>query len=1395
MEWRTVIAPFWRSVRRGGRRIWDAEGRAYIELAANLAKDDGRRAALLDRLGDYRGIERVRFSPALSRLVVHYDWRWDAEAVARAIEWLEAELGAEPPALDFEHPGSPGDIEPIVRVGVELGVAAAGLGAGLALRSLRLPRPRFEIDVAAVLSVVEGIPTARLALERVFGRSNAELALSFADAFNAALLQAWVGPTAEIWHQSLRLRGLWAQRELWASREGALSATPELCDEEVCTTPRSVALPPGPIEQYIERAVPAALGALGAGFLSTHSLARASAAAFAGIPKPAQLGREAFLSQLLRRFAARGMLVPRADALRLLDRIGTVVVDGRLLVSVLGAIEHDARGIIDAARAAELRVVIAHDETEEVGWTQADAIVPRGKVIDAIREEQEHGRGVCYIGRDQDPAYGAADFAVGLIGSGRTPWGAHVIAGVHRDDAASVVDAIRLARRVARRGVELSVMEAITSSVVAATGLRSETTRTIMTIANVTSLVAMASALRAANEIVPTSSTRHPPRIDWHAMEPEEVLERVESRHEGLSDAEADARRGHSPEPPHALETLSRLVADELVNPLTGVLVAGAGLSAAMGSVTDSVLVASVLGFNGLIGGVQRYRIERALAAMDEGERPPARVRRASGETVELDPAMLVPGDVIELEAGDTVPADCRILQKSALEVDESSLTGESLPVAKQVAPVEAPHVADRASMLYADTHVASGTAVAVVIAVADGTEAARGSASAEASSAGGVEQRLESLTAFSAPAAALSGALVAMSSLARGHPVQEAVGAAVSLAVAAVPEGLPMVATLAQLATANRLREHGVLVRNPRAIEALGRVDVLCADKTGTLTEGRIRLRRVTDGEEEWEVDALSDDARAILGAGLRASPDPTGRLPHPTDQALVDGAHRAGVSLDTGWPAWQRVHEMPFEPRRGFHGTLGRGEPGQTISVKGAPEIVLPRCDRWRGRPMTASVREALEAHAVALAGRGLRVLAVAQRSAGAKTRLEAERIRDLELLGFVALADPVRPTARDAVTDLRRAGVRTVMITGDHPSTARAIASELGLDDPSSVTTGAELDGLDDEGLAARVAGVNVFARVTPAQKVRLVHALRARGHVVAMTGDGANDAAAIRTADVGISVGEATAAARASADMIVTDEKIETIVRAVLEGRALWSSVRDSVGLLVGGNLGEILFTVVAALLAGRPPLNTRQLLLVNLITDTVPAIAVALRPPPHATPDALSNEGPDASLGDALTRDIVWRALVTSSVSAATWLPARFTGTAARADTVGLLTLIGAQLAQTMLVGGRSRLVWLSGLGALGATFAAVQTPGVSHFFGCRPLGPLGLTQVAVGVGAATGLAWMEPYVVPRVERVIGRDRIERWRGHRWVHALKDGRWLKAPGVDPRSSWRSSSSGR
>jgi cation-transporting P-type ATPase I len=566
-------------------------------------------------------------------------------------------------------------------------------------------------------------------------------------------------------------------------------------------------------------------------------------------------------------------------------------------------------------------------------------------------------------------------------------------------------------------------------------------------------------------------------------------------------------------------------------------------------------------------------------------------------------------------------------------------------------------------------------------------------------------------------------------------------------LAVAAVPEGLPFAATVAQLAAARRLSQRNVLVRTPRTLEALGRVNVVCFDKTGTLTEGRIELRTVSDGEIDEPVDGLTGARRAVLGAALRASPLDDGDevLPHPTDQAVVTGGDVAGVPRDDGASGWQMVQELPFASGRGFHAVLGQTAGEQTISVKGAPEIVLPRCVSRRDadgvQPMDEASRQRIDELVGRLAGRGFRVLAVAERAASTRTELDTDRIERLIFLGLLGLADSIRPTAAQSVQSLQRAGVDVVMLTGDHPSTAEAIAAELGLADGRRVVTGPELDGIDEPALAKLVAGASVFARVSPGHKVAIVKALRRAGRAVAVTGDGANDAAAIRLADVGIALGEnSTAAARQAADIVVTDDRIETIVDAVIESRAMWRSVRDSVALLVGGNLGEVLFTLISSLLPGQPPLNARQLLLVNLLTDLVPALSLAARPPRDTTPEALLREGPDAAVGDPLTEDVVTRVVATTIATTGGWLAGRVTGTPARANTIALASLVDAQLAQTAIAARRDPVVLAAVALSAAALAALIQFPPTSMFFGCRPLGPLawGIVVAAAAVGATLG---------------------------------------------------------
>ena len=432
-------------------------------------------------------------------------------------------------------------------------------------------------------------------------------------------------------------------------------------------------------------------------------------------------------------------------------------------------------------------------------------------------------------------------------------------------------------------------------------------------------------------------------------------------------------------------------------------MAAGAGVSAAAGSTTDAVLVMSVILSNALLSAGQELTAGRASRQLLSAVATQARLCR--GDETGLVPADdLVRGDVVMLKSGDAVPADCRLLDSTDLEVDESTLTGESTPVAKNTTPTLAIAVADRTNMVYAGTTVVAGTATAAVVATAKSTEAGRTAAMVmEVGPTGGVQARLRSMTAASIPVSAAAAAALLLSGLARGRFV-ESVSSAVALAVAAIPEGLPFVATAAELSASKRLARHNILVRNPRAMEALGRVDVVCFDKTGTLTEGNIRLRVVSDGRSHRQIEDADPYSKQVVAAALRATPIAVDGeiLPHPTDRAVVDGANDAGVAITDDAPDWRMVRELPFESDRGFHAVLGETAGSQMISVKGAPEVVLPRCVSWvrrgRVRPLSAADQREVEAEVDRLAQLGLRVLAIAERTASGREHLDDERVERL-------------------------------------------------------------------------------------------------------------------------------------------------------------------------------------------------------------------------------------------------------------------------------------------------------------------------------------------------------------------------------------------------------------
>lgn len=990
-----------------------------------------------------------------------------------------------------------------------------------------------------------------------------------------------------------------------------------------------------------------------------------------------------------------------------------------------------------------------------------------------VRSLQADGHGVAVVSARTRRALARADLGIGVVTvpPRHVPWDADVAA--PPDVVHLLLTALPEARRVSRLCTRLEVGGAAAGSALGLLVPRPRAWARARLVTDAVTIAGIATGFwagwRLHGRAVPAAVERTP----WHAMTVRQVMSRLGTSSRGLDESEATRRRQLAGHDRHeGAVTLVGRVAEELANPLTPILAVGGGISAALGSVLDAVLIGGVLGVDALVGGVQQQKADQEAERLVEATSAQVRVRRPDRtEATAAAGEHLVRGDVVELRAGDAVPADCRVVRAQGLEVDESSLTGESLPVVKSAAPTAARAVADRTSMLYQGTTVAAGEALAVVVATGTATEA--GSA-AEAAPAGppesGVERRLNALGHWFLPMSVAAGVVLFAIDLLRRRPLGAALGSAVSLCVAAVPEGLPFIATVAELAAARRLSTRDTLVRSASTIEALGRTDVLCFDKTGTLTEGRISLQQVADGLERRPPDRLTPALRGVLAtASLAGPPGPAASLAHPTDRAIAAGAELLGVAAaraaGLGSDTWERLAELPFEPGRGYHAVLGRADADADadvrIVVKGAPEVVLARCDRIRRggttEPFDERRQAEIEEEIDHLARRGLRVLAVAERGTpaeapGAAAELDAESVDGLCLLGLLGLADPVRATAAESVDRLSRAGVRIVMLTGDHPSTAAAIARELRPEEEPRLMTGAELDALDDAALARTLPDITVFARVTPAHKVRIVTALRTAGRVVAVTGDGANDAPAIRIADVGIALGSrATPAARAAADVVVTDDRIETIVDAFVEGRAMWASVRKALGILLGGNLGEIAFVLATTLLTGRSALNARQLLLVNLLTDMLPAMAIAARPPAdHA--DRLLAEGPEASLGKALTRHLQLRAGVTAAAATVAWVVARATGTRAHADTVALVALVSSQLLQTLQDAGRDPVVAAAAVGSLVLLGVVVTVPGLSHFFGNRPLGPAGWT---VALTSAAGSV-LVPAVVRRAASLPAR---------------------------------------
>ncbi|GAA2562636.1 MULTISPECIES: cation-translocating P-type ATPase [Streptomyces] len=1364
-----------------GDRHWRAGHRVHLALRNpdGAAGPLARKAAV--ELLDHPDVLTAYWDEGLSRLVVTAVTDAVSDRVTQHAVELATRLGltedAGPEGEEDEtaHPGDPREVR--VAAGALL-LDAAGAAGALAGRSLRLPRSPKVITAAVTL--LRENPRFRALLRQRFGHSGMELILAAA---NATVHGAGQSPV------SLVLDGLLRTGQL--TEAVARTAAFETLHDDVCLEQRtSIPCPADtrpplrvtPAQAYAAHAGTGSVAGAAATLLVTHDTREAAEAVLAGSPKAARYGPAAFSAALGIHLARSGVLVRSGERLRQLEIADSLVLHADALRSHprddaapdgVSAVFDDpvdpcAEAVLDAARRAGLHVVITGGSDLKDITRLADEVAPADlPFADVVRALQNDGHIVVSVARvgtrgDGDVAAGlpAGDVAVALTDArSAVAWGADALAPNGLGDVWRLLTAIPAARQVGRRSQTLARAGAALSGLMVARGgtpggriWRRLTRHAPVNIAAAGALLAGLTAAARVATATPPEPRLHVP---WHALEPHEARDllgtfRTDAEPRGAAALLADrawqraARLTRTPAAAPARWTweAAGAVRRELDDPLTPVLATGAVASALLGSLVDALLVVGAMDINAVAGGLQRLRAERALARLAARQQPKARRQDARRNTVTVDAARLRPGDLISLGAGDVVPADARLLEADGLEVDESALTGESLPVTKALEPTPGAPVAQRTCMVFEGTTVVAGRACALVVDTGDRTEAGRAiTLAARTPPPAGVQARLQELTRKALPVTLTGGALVTGLSLLRGSPIRRAVSGGVAVAVAAVPEGLPLVATVAQMAAARRLSRRGVLVRTPRTLEALGRVDTVCFDKTGTLTENRLRLVRVATADGTV---LAPDTERAVpvVRLAARACPqEETGegrRVAHATDEAVLDVA-----PPDDSWTA---DGERPFEASRGYAAAVGRdagdADAGGLLVVKGAPETVLPAC---RDLPDDATET----AHD--LAGQGLRVLAVARRrcrAADAAAELDAD-LADLEFVGLIALADVPRATSQALLTELRRSGILPVMLTGDHPETARAIALQLGWPEETEVVTGDELVTMGRRDRVRALRGAAVVARVAPEQKLHVVEALQQAGRVVAMAGDGANDAAAIRAADVGVGIeARGSAAARNAADIVLTTGDLSVLVDAVGEGRALWRSVADAVSILIGGNAGEVGFSVLGTLLAGSSPLSTRQLLLVNLLTDMFPAMAVAVTPsddPSTAVHAATGPMGLDV-LGAPLLRAIRRRGVTTCLGAVTAYLIGRLTpGTERRSTTMALCGVVGAQLVQTLSGRRHSPLVWATALGSAAVLAALVQTPGVSHFFGCTPLGPLAWSGVALAI-ALSALA-------PRLERL------------------------------------------
>ncbi len=782
---------------------------------------------------------------------------------------------------------------------------------------------------------------------------------------------------------------------------------------------------------------------------------------------------------------------------------------------------------------------------------------------------------------------------------------------------------------------------------------------------------------------------------EWYQKSREEVLRELETGRDGLTPEKAEVlleKKGENALTEGRKKSTLQVFAGQFCDLMVVILLVAAGISMFSGNVESTIVIVAVLILNAVLGTVQHVKAQKSLESLKSLSSPNAKVIRG-GQKVEILSKKVVPGDILMLEAGDLVAADGRILNNYSLQVNESSLTGESTNVEKTegVLEEELP-LADRTNMVYSGSLVTYGRAAVIVTQTGMDTEIGKIAGLMNATKEKKTPLQV-SLDDFSKKLAiiimVICGAVFGLS-LYRKMPVIDSLMFAVALAVAAIPEALSSIVTIVQAMGTQKMARENAVIKDLKAVESLGCVSVICSDKTGTLTQNKMTVQQIYIDGKVYEPEGLdlhnqlhryllydailTNDSAIVDGKGIG----------DPTEFALLEMADKISLDDDILRDMMHRMEEIPFDSDRKLMSTKYELHGVPTVLTKGALDVMLSRTTHIRYsdgvRDMTQKERHAIEEQNRAFSEQGLRVLAFAYKEVSDDYVLTVENEKDYTFLGLVSMIDPPREESKAAVADAKRAGIRTIMITGDHKITAAAIAGQIGIfEEGDLAVTGTELDAMTDQQLEENITKISVYARVSPENKIRIVQAWQKRGNIVSMTGDGVNDAPALKKADIGVAMGiTGTEVSKDAASMILTDDNFATIIKAVANGRNVYRNIRNAVQFLLSGNMAGILSVLYTSLMALPVPFAPVHLLFINLLTDSLPAIAIGMEP---GDKDLLSEKPRDPKEG-ILTKDFMLKLLCYGGLIALCTMAAFHVGLkggAATASTMAFATLTLARL--------------------------------------------------------------------------------------------------------------------